>query len=104
MTRHDAGRVSTLGVPLFQTTFQAYRSGPEGTGSNDPRPSTGDGEATSHTPPLQDRTFSCCPRDGPFLDRPKEPGAGEHSSPPEPVDPGLGRFIRGLGQSPIFNC
>jgi len=86
-------------------------SGLPGTGSNDPCLPTGDGEATSHAPPLEDRTLSLCPPAGllaavqpsgtlalgltyraarrryakALLKAITKPGAGEQQSPPEPV-------------------
>lgn len=66
-----------------------------GTGSSDLRPTTGDGEAMSHSAPLEPRTPLLCPSDGPqshiqaVLPLPASTrtrtGNGEHPSPSEPV-------------------
>jgi len=80
-----------------------------GTGSSNPRSPTGDGEATSHSTPLEPRTPSFCHPGGyqspvqsvlplPEASRTRT-GDGEHSSPPEPV----GRSHSGVwGQSPHY--
>jgi len=66
-------------------------SGPPGTGSSDPCLPTGDGEAMSHSAPLEGRTLFC-PSGGPeSLVRPwwttilPCPGDGRYQSPSEPV-------------------
>jgi len=75
--------------------FGIHGSDPRGTGSSDLRLTTGDGEATSHSAPLEDRTLFFCPPDGhhnplqgvlpvPETSRTKT-GDGEHPSPSEPV-------------------
>jgi len=68
------------------------RSGSQGTGSDDPCLPTGDGEATSHSAPLEDRTLWFRPSDDPEIVM-QSPGLalwpwtgdGEHRSPLEPV-------------------
>jgi len=77
------------------------RSGLQGTGSSDPCSPTGDGEAMSHSAPLEGQTLFFCPSDAPesFV-QPVLPSAlglsswtgdGEHQSPLEPVgSPHLG--------------
>jgi len=115
MTRREAGCESTLGVSFSQTTFPAHESDPQGTGSNAPCSPTGDGEATSHTPPLEGRTLSFYPRDGHQVaiadvlssaawETSPSPGEGEHWSPPEPVGEERGSAPHSgvWGQSPLY--
>jgi len=75
--------------------FSTRGSGLPGTGSSDPCSPTGDGEAMSHSAPLEARTLSLSPSDGHHspvqsvlpLHAPSRtwPGDGEYQSLPEPV-------------------
>lgn len=76
--------------------FSIEGSGVPGTGSSVLRSSAGDGEATSHSTPLEPRTPLICPSDGdlsaiqsvlPLSETSRtRTGDGEHWSPSEPVD------------------
>ena len=75
--------------------FNIPGSGLPGTGSSVPCLPTGDGEAMSHSAPLEARTLACCPSDRhhspvqsvlPFQEASRtRAGDGEHQSPLEPV-------------------
>ena len=100
------------------SSFAGRGSGLQGTGSDDPCLPTGDGEATSHSAPLEDRTLWFCHSDG-FVIQPLAlglwtllPGDGEHPSPSEPVGcphPGVQGaepplYPESIAQSHISSC